>query len=224
MTKYWILGLLLHQEGKNIMAKKEMIKDDSAEEKIKQAAKKLFTQKGYAAVKTRDIATEAGINIALLHYYYRSKEKLFELIMVEALQHFILGIKDMMNDKTTSLEKKIEQFVDRYIDMLIASPNLPLFILSEIRANPLKFASKMKMKDFLPNSYIMEQFMAKQRTLKNPLHPMHFLMNLIGLTVFPFVGAPLLQQVGNVNQTNFTAMMLERKKLIPAWIATMMKQ
>lgn len=58
--------------------------DQTTEEKIKIAARKLFTRKGFAAVKTRDIAEEAGINLALLNYYFRSKEKLFKLIMEES--------------------------------------------------------------------------------------------------------------------------------------------
>ena len=71
------------------MAKKEKLKTDlSTEEKIKAAARKVFTQKGYSATRTRDIAEEAGLNLALLNYYFRSKEKLFELIMAEKMQQF----------------------------------------------------------------------------------------------------------------------------------------
>ena len=73
------------------MAKKKKIDDGSTEQKIKEAARKLFTEKGFDAVKTRDIAEEAGLNLALLNYYFRSKEKLFEIIMLENLGHFSRG-------------------------------------------------------------------------------------------------------------------------------------
>ena len=65
----------------------KLVKDISTEEKIRAAARKIFTQKGFAATRTRDIAEEAGINLALLNYYFRSKEKLFEQIMIEKVQY-----------------------------------------------------------------------------------------------------------------------------------------
>src|SRR5271165_3203609 len=92
---------------------------DSAEQKIKAAAQKLFTQKGYAAVRTREIAAEAGINLALLNYYFRSKEKLFELVMLENMTTFAEGAADIIHNESTSLDQKIELLVGHYIDILI---------------------------------------------------------------------------------------------------------
>ena len=81
------------REAARTMAKTQKKSLDlSTEEKIKNAALKLFTRKGFAATRTRDISEEAGINLALLNYYYRSKEKLFELVMTEILQNFFRGI------------------------------------------------------------------------------------------------------------------------------------
>src|ERR1700751_6460756 len=97
-------------------------KNISTEEKIKQAARKIFMQKGYAATRTRDIAEEAGINLALLNYYFRSKEKLFDLIMLESLHDFRQHIIVALNDEKTSLESKIETLVSNYIDLLINQP------------------------------------------------------------------------------------------------------
>ena len=73
----------------------------STEHKIIAAAKTVFTKKGYSATRTRDIAAEAGINLALLNYYFRSKEKLFELIMFESASRFFLSIKSILNDTST---------------------------------------------------------------------------------------------------------------------------
>jgi AcrR family transcriptional regulator len=110
--------------------------DTSTEEKIKVAARKIFLRKGFAATRTRDIAEEAGLNLALLNYYFRSKEKLFDIIMLENLQHFIEGIKDILNDKQTSLAQKIEAIVNNYINLLMHQPELPLFVLHELRSHP----------------------------------------------------------------------------------------
>ena len=76
--------------------KSKLVVDPSTEEKIKNAARIIFHQKGYAGTKTRDIAEEAGINLALLNYYFRSKEKLFGIIMVESLQSFRLSMMDVI--------------------------------------------------------------------------------------------------------------------------------
>ena len=107
----------------------------STEEKIKEAARKVFTTKGYSATRTRDIAEEAGINIALLNYYFRSKEKLFDLVMSEKAQKLFGVIAPIFNDRKTTLETKIELFTTTYIEMLIENHELPLFVLSEIRNN-----------------------------------------------------------------------------------------
>lgn len=204
------------------MAKKAIAGNDpSTEEKIREAARKIFMQKGYAATRTRDIAEEAGINLALLNYYFRSKEKLFDIVMLETLQHFLLGLKGAINNKETSLEKKIEVIVSDYIDLLIAQPDLPIFVLSEIRNNPDKLLANMGIKEVLLQSVLVKQL---QETIKDPdVHPLHFIMNMLGLTIFPFIARPMLQRLGNLKDPAFEKMILERKRTIPKWIKAMLK-
>ena len=203
--------------------KKEAIKETSTEEKIKEAARKLFTQKGFAATRTRDIAEEAGINLALLNYYFRSKQKLFDLIMLENFRQFIQGISVRVYDETATIDEKIEKIVTAYIDFLTQHPDLPLFILNEIRGNPSKIAEKIN-EDVSPmRSHLMKQLREAGKAGKIPdVDPFHFMANLIGLTVFPFVSKPILQRVTNVNDDRFAALMQERKKLVPIWIKAML--
>lgn len=197
--------------------------DHSTEEKIKQAAKLIFHQKGYAATRTRDIAQEAGINLALLNYYFRSKEKLFDIIMMESLQDFRQFIQAAFNDEETSLESKIETMVSNYIDLLIDQPDIPLFILSEIRNNPQALIAKMN-KESMAKSFFIKQF---QQAVKEgkiaPIHPLHFIMNLIGMIVFPFVGSPIIKTVGGLKQEEFNELMQQRKVLIPKWLKAISK-
>src|SRR6187455_3388798 len=116
------------------MAKKIKAEADlSTEEKIKSAARLVFTRKGYAATRTRDIAEEAGINLALLNYYFRSKEKLFEIVMVEKMSKFFGVVAQVLEDKSMTVEEKTGTVVDNYIGLLSENPDLPIFILSEIR-------------------------------------------------------------------------------------------
>jgi len=204
------------------MAKKEI--DGSTEEKIRIAAKKIFTQKGYSGTRTRDIAEEAGINLALLNYYFRSKEKLFEIIVLELMQGFVKGMKGLFDNEHTTLAEKIEGFVGNYIDLLIENPDIPIFMLNEIRTNIEGLIEKVGFKQHLLKSYFFKQMaeeMAKGTIVQR--HPLHIMMNIVGLTVFPFVGSPLLKQLGNMKDKEFIAMMQERKKLVPKWIKAMLE-
>jgi len=197
--------------------------DATTEEKIKEAARRIFTRKGYSATRTRDIAEEAGLNLALLNYYFRSKEKLFDIIMLETMQQFMQGVRVLLSAESSSLEEKISVFVSSYIDVLIKQPDLPLFIFSEIKANPKKLMAKMGLKEFLMNSQFLVQFREAVKTNKiAPVHPLQFIMNIVGLTVFPFIGSPILQNLGDLNTDEFNKLMEERKKLVPLWIKLMM--
>lgn len=199
-------------------------KDHSTEEKIKIAARKIFHQKGFAATRTRDIAEESGINLALLNYYFRSKEKLFEIIMSESLEGFFSSLSLVFNDPKTSFEEKIDLIIARYIDSLTENPNIPIFILSELRNNPQEMVKRAGTKKAFLQSFFLEQFHEEIKAGRiKPIDPLHFVMNILGLTVFPFVGSPMLKGLGNIDQPKFETMMEERKKLIPIWIKTILK-
>ena len=202
------------------MAKK--LKDLSTEEKIKAAARKIFTKKGYAATRTRDIAEEAGINLALLNYYFRSKERLFDLVMLENFGQFISGVRALLNDKDTTLDQKIEALVSFYIDRLLISPDLPLFILNELHSDPKMLHARGFTKDILLRSHFVQQLAEELlRQKKTVPHPLHYIMNIFSMTIFPFIASPLITQVGNLSETDFKNIMEERKRLIPLWIKNM---
>ena len=208
--------------GRNqkMMAKKKAETDHTTEEKIKIAARKVFTKKGYSGARTRDIAEEAGINLALLNYYFRSKEKLFDIVMLENLQKFLLALGGPLRDEKSSLTEKVALIANNYVDMLKTNPDLPIFVLSEIKANPEKLAANMGVKSLLLESTFFKQL--KDAT-KGKINPLHLLMNLMSIIVFPFIASPLLQNVGNMKQSDFDNMMEERKKMIPIWFDSMLK-
>ncbi|HTM64746.1 MAG TPA: TetR family transcriptional regulator [Flavipsychrobacter sp.] len=198
--------------------------DKSTEEKIITAARKVFTEKGYAATRTRDIAEVAGINLALLNYYFRSKEKLFDLIMMENLHQFMAVVKEIVNDQNTSLDKKLETIAANYIDLLTEQPNLPLFILTEMRHHPQKLVMNMDVKKTLQGSALMKQLAIAAKEGKGVAqHPLHLIMNLMGMIIFPFIASPILLAIGDINDNEFKQLMLKRKKLIPIWIKAILK-
>lgn len=198
--------------------------DINTEAKIKNAARVVFHKKGFAATRTRDIAEEAGINLALLNYYFRSKEKLFDIIMLETLQGFLKSIGAAFKDETTALEDKIEAIVAGYIDLLIVEPQIPLFIMSELRNNPNELLQSMNVKQLIMNSAFTKQY---QQAVKEgkiaPQNMLHFIMNIMGLTVFPFIASPMLKIIGDVTNEQFDMVMMERKKMIPMWIKAILQ-
>lgn len=206
--------------NQQVMKKKAKPEDKSStEEKIKEAARIVFTRKGYSATRTRDIAAEAGLNLALLNYYFRSKEKLFAIIMEEKVQQFFGFIVPVINNADSSLGNKIEQITSKYIEILSESPDLPFFILSEIRNNPGYFMNITGKANFLSRSVLIKQIREKAPGQ----NPFHYLINFLGMCVFPFVMNPVLQKMGAVDEKMFARMMKERKTLIPAWVKTMLE-
>jgi AcrR family transcriptional regulator len=204
-------------------------KDLSTEEKIKAAARKIFTQKGYAATRTRDIAEEAGINLALLNYYFRSKERLFELVMKENIQLFVGNLwGNLSNTPHRPFIEQLEYICSSYIDMLLENPNLPFFVMNIIQSggwnvdtNDPLFSSIVKLKGVFITG--LKEEMEKGRI--KPIHPLHFIANMMSLVVFPFIARPMLMaRVGITDNKEFETLMQERKKLIPEWIRSMLKK
>jgi AcrR family transcriptional regulator len=208
-------------------AKKIEVKDLSTEEKIKAAAKKLFTKKGYAATRTRDIAEESGINLALLNYYFRSKKKLFELVMKENVYLFMGVIIENMNNNPRPFEEQLDFIVSHYIDMLLENPDLPFFVLNLLQSGKLTFEDKddplIRNIQQMRGSFLKNiQDAMKKGKIKN-IHRLHIIANLMGLIIFPFIASSLLMaRSGNISRREFEQLMTERKKLIPEWIKSIM--
>lgn len=195
--------------------------DITTEERIKLAAHTVFQQKGFAATRTRDIAEEAGINLALLNYYFRSKERLFEIVMFETLADFISGVEKICSNEETTFEEKIELLADRYIDIGITDPDIPMFIISELRNEPDYFLEKSVVKG-LSKSCFAAQFYEKVEEGKiDESKLVHFLVNLLSMLIMPIIGRSFVRDIWDMDDKEYTEFMNERKKLIPIWIKQM---
>jgi TetR/AcrR family transcriptional regulator len=199
--------------------------EKSAEEKILAAAKKVFTSKGMAGARMQDIANEAGINKALLHYYFRSKEKLFEVIFFEAAQKLFPRI-NLIFESDMPLFEKIQNFADQYITMMSENPYLPLFVLNEVSKEPEIFIKKIWGKQNIPHP---EKFLAQiEREVKKgsikKISPLHLLINLISLSIFPFVAKPMIQFALGLDEMQFKNVMEQRKKEVAKFIIDSIKK
>ena len=107
----------------------------TTEDNIREAALKIFKQKGFDGSSVQDIATEAGTTKSMVNYYFRTKEKLFSEIFHNQFRNLFEGIGAFILSDA-SLKEKIERIVALDIDKLCEIPDLPIFVLTEIHHNP----------------------------------------------------------------------------------------
>ncbi|MBN8864458.1 MAG: TetR/AcrR family transcriptional regulator [Sphingobacteriales bacterium] len=199
-------------------------KDTNTEQRILEAAKKVFVRKGMAGARMQDIADEAGINKALLHYYFRNKEKLFEMIFTEAASKLFPRINQLFTAELPLFEK-IERFCHEYIDIVKSNPYLPLFVLNEINQNPEHFLQKFWKGEHKPNpTHLLNQIAEEvQRGTIRPIHPVNLLINLVSMTIFPFMAKPMLEANLGISADQFNDFIEQRKKEIPAFIISALR-
>jgi TetR/AcrR family transcriptional regulator len=199
-------------------------KEQNTEEKILSAAKKIFLKQGMAGARMQDIADEAGINKAMLHYYFRSKEKLFEKIFTELSQHFFPRLINIF-ESDEPLFRKIELFVTEYIDQMRRTPYLPIFVLNEVNRQPETFIKKMMGNRKPPVKKFLDDVQAEvKKGIIKPINPLQLLLNIISLCVFPFVARPMFQLVTNIDKAMFDKILEQRKGEVSKFIIDAIKK
>lgn len=196
----------------------------NTEKKIKEAARKLFLEKGYGSTRTREIAEAAGINSAMLNYYFRSKEKLFDIIMMESVKEMFSFILEIANDKTTTLSQKIDQIINNYIDIFLRNPNLPLFVLNEIQSDSERFLRRTT----IPHNVLLDSplFLDIKNHLKKKnlnMIPLHIFVNMISMSILPVIAQPIVGYLHSMDDKQYITFIEERRVLIPKWIKEMIK-
>ena len=201
-----------------------MKKDESTEARILAAGKKVLLKKGMDGARMQDIADEAGINKALLHYYFRSKEKLFETIFMEVAAEFLPRIGRIMAAEV-SLFEKIEMFWNEYINQIIQTPYVPIFVLNEINRQPKAFLQKVMIEKNLPIPAFLKQVEVEIKAgVIKPIQPLEILLNTVSLCLFPFVARPMVQLITGIDTAGFNAMMEKRKTEVPRLIIDSIKK
>lgn len=204
------------------MVKKE--KDASTEEKILIAAKKVFIGKGMAGARMQDIADEAGINKALLHYYFKNKEQLFENIFTKLTHGFWQQITTVF-ESDTPLFEKIRTFCSMYIGKVIENPYIPLFVLYEMNQRPTGFVKKMFRNNPPKPGKLIQQIEAEVKAGNiYPINPAQLVMHMLSLCVLPFIAKPMFISLMNIDEKTFLDLMLDRKKSVPEFIINSIKK
>lgn len=191
----------------------------TTEQKIILAANKLFTQKGYAATKTRDIAEEAGTNLALLNYYFGSKENLYKKVVQEKLKMLLGAVGPVLSDEQITIEDKIRTITENYTNLLLENEELPIFILNELSVNRELFVNLTQNTRRIAQPVIDKQL----RDRGVAISAVDLVINTLSLTMFPFVAKPLIISSGLVKQDEFPEFVNERKGKILEWITAITK-
>ena len=171
-------------------------KSVETQENILIAARAIFAQKGLAGARMQEIADTAGINKALLHYYYKSKEKLFEQIFEEALVKIMRPLSSFLSDDS-ELFQKIRNICQIYHKVLVEYPFLPNFVLNEVTTDPSRIFNIMSKEDVLEaKGKTMQQINEAVQSGKiRAIDPQELILNIISLSVFPFVARPMAEEL-----------------------------
>jgi len=192
------------------------IKNENPEEKILNAANEVFEKKGYDGAKMQEIADKAGINKALLHYYFRSKDKLFEVIFSIAFNK-LANEMEFLFGEDMSIEDKIRLFIDKHADFLNKNRHLPMFIINEINRRPdvfLKVISGIYQKNDRLKK-ILDQFEREKKAGKlKDVDPRQIFINMIAMNVAPFAAKPVIMGILNMNEKEFEQFIKERKAVV----------
>lgn len=179
----------------------------SAEEKILQAAESIFVRDGFDGARMQDIADEAGINKAMLHYYFRSKQKLFEEVFQSKIRDFLPKVGAKFFSDAPIIEK-LEFFIDSYLEMLSKNPSIPVFVICTLNKKP----ELVKAFPYQIFQGILEYFQSEmdKGTIRS-VDPRQFFLSLLGMCVFPYFGKPVASHLLQMNGQEYQALLQERR-------------
>jgi TetR/AcrR family transcriptional regulator len=188
------------------------------EKLIKEKAKIIFFQKGLLSATTQEIADEAGVNRALIHYYFRSRDQMLDTILDETILEKKERVRNILNSDL-SFREKIAHYIDAIIDHGLTYPYLDNFIISETARNPEKVRQicnrdKIKSSDLIREQ--LETEIKKKRIA--PISAEHFMVNLSALCNYPLLAKSVLQTIHGMTDTAYRKFLMERKKIIFATI------
>lgn len=195
-----------------------MAKQSSLEEKIILAAEEIFMNKGFDATSTTDIAKKVGCNQALIHYYFRTKENLFQQIFMKKFQLVLSFI--IQENQPTDIEKALLRFIDNYFAMLSKNRKLPFFLITELimneeRRNMLRLHLLMQSEKL---GYYANWDKLVKEEIKNgkirPIETIDLTLDVISLVVFTFLSLPLYSDLFQSNEVQLENYLQHRKEEI----------
>jgi TetR/AcrR family transcriptional regulator len=196
----------------------------TTEEKIFNAARIVFQKKGFTGARMQEIADEAGINKAMLHYCFKNKQLLFEAVFMNAFSQLAPQVNEIFNSQETVFDK-IKKFTNSYISFVMQNPFLPAFIIQEMNNNP-EFVMTFLNHENRPNPATLVSQIEKEIAdgIIKPIQPKQLLLDIFSMTVFPFAAQILVKGIIQISDEEFNQMMEERKTSIAQQIINSIKK
>jgi len=199
------------------------VKENNTEEIILEAAKDVFQHKGMAGARMQEIADKAGINKAMLHYYFRSKDKLFSAVFKSAINLMAPKIVKIINTDE-HLFDKIKNFTNKYISFINKHSYIPLFIINELNRNPDLLKDAFKTTDNQLEQKLVTQIdELVQKGEIRPINPEQLLLHIISLSIFPIVGKPLLKNILQKDDRTYQRLIKERQTCVAEFVINSIK-
>lgn len=198
-------------------------KPQQTEDLIKDTAMRLFFQKGHINATTQEIADEAGVNRALIHYYFRSRDLLFEKVLHETLGATREKIDAIFSSNDT-LYNKISRFIGIFIEQNIDYPYLENFLVTEMVKNPAKVKELHPIEEKRERLRKIIEEQIKEETAAGNIEPIgidHFMVNLMSLCNYPLIAKPMVQNFFGYDEAAYKKFLLERRNVV---LQTMFKQ
>ncbi|MGH7629910.1 MAG: TetR/AcrR family transcriptional regulator [Gemmatimonadales bacterium] len=190
--------------------------DLETRERILDAAHAVFLRKGTANGRTQEIADEAGVNKALVHYYFGTKAALADAIFERATGTLLPRIFGILADPARTIPEKVREIVREQIDFHSTRPYLAGYVVSEMHAEPERVARLFARQGGAPLDVLRRQLReaARAGTIR-PISAEQFVVNLMALLVFPFAIRPALGALLSLEPSRWTAFLEERRRLLP---------
>lgn len=182
----------------------------STEEHILAEAEKIFYRKGLAGARMQEIADLSGINKAMLHYYFKTKEQLFNKVFSKAFEEFSGRIAEVLNGDN-ELKKKIADYVNHTIDALLQNPGLPAFVLNELTFNPERLTEMFTGENGIELTKFKQQVNEKSCGATDPEG---LFIDMVALCIYPFVVAPIFKKMLHKTDKQYQTMLTNRKQEI----------
>ena len=199
-------------------------KDKLTEEKIFEAATAVFIEKGMAGTRMQEIADRAGINKSLLHYYFRTKERLFTAVYEVIVRQLFQKIAPMFEKKLT-LENKIRLFVSEHMSFLQQNPRLVPFFLNEINRNPKivkSFIEKLEIDKFWDSLNLLHKEELVRYSITRENIP-QLITSIFALSGFPFMAKELIVCVFEKTGYDFDNYIEQRKEYVADFVINAIK-
>lgn len=196
----------------------------TTEEKIFNAARIIFQKKGFAGARMQEIADEAGINKAMLHYCFKNKQLLFKAVFIKAFEQLAPQINAIFNSDEMVFDK-IRKFTSNYISFVIDNPYLPQFVIQEMNNNP-EFVMSFLNHENRPNPNLLISQIEKEIAagIIKPVSPKQLLLDIFSMTVFPFAAQIMVKGILQISDSEFNQLMEERKTSIAEQIINSIKR